>query len=86
MAQWSQQAKYAYLGKYTGELLREDIERKIQNETIDDIDKPDKLFCYFAHDSTLASFYYAFDLDKKYSDKLVVAKFCSYFAIECTIS
>jgi len=65
--------------------LREDIERRIQEASQEDIANPDKLVCYFAHDSTLASFYYAFDLDKKYSEKLIVAKFCSYFAIECTI-
>lgn len=47
---------------------------------------PNKLVCYFAHDSTLASFYYAFELDKKYSEQLMNATFCSYFAIECTIN
>ena len=47
---------------------------------------PNKLVCYFAHDSTLASFYYAFELDKKYSEQLMNATFCSYFAIECIIN
>ncbi len=33
----------------------------------------------------MASFYYAFELDKKYSEQMVTPKFCSYFAVECTL-
>jgi hypothetical protein len=29
LARWSQQTKYSYLGRFTGELLREDIERRV---------------------------------------------------------
>ena len=67
-------------------MLREDIERRIQDATHESIYNPDKLVCYFAHDSTLASFYYAFELDKIYSEQLINASFCSYFVIECVIS
>ena len=37
--------------------------------------------CYFAHDSTLASFYYAYKLG---DEPMPNATFCSYYAIECT--
>ena len=47
------------MGKHTGELLRKDIETKVSHY-IEEKRSGDHLVCYFAHDSTLASFYQAF--------------------------
>ena len=68
--------RYKHMGAYTGELLRADIEQRSCLGKI-------HLVCYFAHDSTLASFYYAFGLDK-HCLLMPEAKFCSYYSVEST--
>eukprot|EP00350_Pseudokeronopsis_sp_OXSARD2_P009868 CAMPEP_0170547532 /NCGR_PEP_ID=MMETSP0211-20121228/5943_1 /TAXON_ID=311385 /ORGANISM="Pseudokeronopsis sp., Strain OXSARD2" /LENGTH=89 /DNA_ID=CAMNT_0010852645 /DNA_START=8 /DNA_END=275 /DNA_ORIENTATION=+ len=74
------------MGWHTGEILRDDIESKIEGNARESWTVPVKVVCYFAHDSTLGSFYYAYELDKKFSQKMNEVKFCSYFAIECEFS
>lgn len=87
LATYTHNTIYNNIGWYTGEILREDIEQRIRHIGVEDISLSDKIVCYFAHDSTLGSFYYAFELDKKFNEQhFLDIKFCSYFAIECTIS
>ena len=85
LANFCHHSIFTQMGPYTGEKLREDIERRIDEAVDEDVMGPNKIVCYFAHDSTLGSFYYAFELDKKFQTQMSAAKFCSYFAIECTV-
>lgn len=76
------------MGPYTGEVLRNEIFSQTEafvKKVKEDRTSKDKLVYFFAHDSTLASFFYAFNLDKLL-DKMPENKFLSYYAIETTIS
>jgi hypothetical protein len=86
LANYAHHTIYNQIGTYTGEVLRNDIEKRITDAGDEGLNGPNRLICYFAHDSTLGSFYYAFELDKKFQESMNAAKFCSYFAIECTVS